>query len=54
VTSRYRDAEREGWKIDNPPPGTAPNPLRQLSGGNRAWLQDLIIHLREPGDLLIA
>jgi hypothetical protein len=22
---RYRDTEREGWRIDNPPPGTTPS-----------------------------
>src|SRR4030095_15204607 len=39
---RYRDTEREGWRIDNPPPGTTPNPFRELSGGNSTWLQPLI------------
>jgi hypothetical protein len=50
---RYQDPEGEGWRIDNPPPGTTPNPLRSLSGGNRAWLQDLVVHLREPGGCVI-
>jgi len=52
-THRYRDAKHEGWRIDNPPPGTTQNPLPKLSGGNRAWLQDLVVHLPEPGGLLI-
>src|SRR5215510_12845204 len=50
---RYSDAKCEGWRIDNPPPGTIPNSLQELSGGNRAWLQDLIVHLREPGGFVI-
>jgi len=50
---RYRDTKRECWRIDNPPHGTAPNPLEELSGGNRAWLQDLVVHLREPGAFVI-